>query len=131
MNKAMIKKVNELIKEYDDLEIEFSDRAIAFIEKEARKILSKDDGLDRFVMAMGSAFFTYKKDSEYDIHSSNFKEKWIGKCSNPGESKDGSGIIHEGFQEKFFEMVFDLNDKFNICGYPMQFTATGKVINNW
>jgi len=33
--------------------------------------------------------------------------------------------------DEFFEMLWDLNDKFNVLGYPMRFTTEGKIITDW
>ena len=54
----------------------------------------------------------------------------------PGEDvwwgRADKGIIHdENFQKEFMEMVDDLNDLYRVLGYPMRFTATGKINHNW
>jgi hypothetical protein len=78
--------------------------ALNLIESEARKILTADPDLDEFIMAMGSCFFTHKE----------------------------KGIVYaEVFQADFMEMVEDLNETYKVMGYPMRFTATGKIINDW
>ena len=78
--------------------------AITLIEAEARKILFDDPALNEFVMAMGGCFFTTTTQilEEDDID-----------C------------------EEFFVLVNNLNEQFNIMGYPMRFTATGEVIRDW
>jgi hypothetical protein len=120
------KETIKLIENYHDTA---SDLAIKLIESEARQILERDDGLDEFVMAMGSCFFTYKEGGKYDLFSY--------PDDMPDEQFDAlpqasDGIIHDdNFQTEFMEMVDDLNDKFNICGHPMRFRKRGETVNNW
>lgn len=108
--------------------------AINLIESEARKILTADPDLDKFVMAMGSCFFTYKDGGKYDmlrdgltdeiVENLDPEDDWFGRAEK--------GIIQdENFQAEFLEMVDELNDVFKVMGYPMKFTATGKIINDW
>ena len=77
---------------------------ISVIEDEARKILKNKQELYEFFMAMGSCFFTNRDGSI------NYTTK-----------KDVKVNI-------FFEMVHDLDNQFNIMGYPMKFTAEGPVV---
>ena len=96
-----LETINELYSEASGL-------AITLVEKEARKILFDDPALNEFVMAMGSCFFT---------------------TTTPGRSE----ILEEDDMdcEEFFVLVSNLNEQFNILGYPMRFTATGDVIRDW
>ena len=88
-----------------------SDMAIVVIESEAKAILNKRPELDEFIMAMGSFFFTTKK----AINSS------------PNKIIDEEDLN----EPEFYKMVWELNEKFNCCGYPTRFTATGEKINDW
>ena len=111
MKTGMNKK--ETLKEIEALYDKSFKLAIDLIESEARRILKKHN-LNEFIMCMGSAYFTIK------------------------DPKNGNGvyygIIDNGrfkFLKEFETMIDKLNDTYKICGYPMRFTATGEVINNW
>jgi hypothetical protein len=80
--------------------------AIELIEFEARQILKKHSNLNEFIMCMGSSFFTDKNNDPIG----NWELKYL---------------------KPFNDMVDELNEKFNILGHPMRFTANGKVKNNW
>jgi len=83
-------------------------------------------------MAMGTCFFTPKKGSRYDMDSYD-DDGWDEWC----ESDDYVGALRgtidvdAEFTLDFMEMVNELNFKFNIKGYPMRFTATSNVVNDW
>lgn len=108
-----------------------SDLAIELIKDEARKILKADDGLDEFVMAMGSCFFTYKEGSKYDIFA--YTDEQVDQMYDDGHDWYGAycGILHDRFQPEFMDLIDDLNEKFNVCGYPVRFTANSKEVHNW
>ncbi len=108
-----------------------SDLAIELVKDEARKILRADDGLDEFVMAMGSCFFTYKDGSKYDIFA--YTDELIDQMDEDGHDWYGaySGILHDRFQPEFMDMIDDLDDKFKVCGYPVRFTANSKEVHDW
>lgn len=111
-----------------------SDMAIGLIETEARKILLADPDLDEFLMAMGSCFFTYKDGGKYDMLRDGLTDEMIDDFDPEDDwfGRAEKGIIHdENFQVEFMEMVDDLNDLYKVMGYPMRFTATGNIINNW
>jgi hypothetical protein len=78
--------------------------AISLIKSEARKILQDDSDLDEFIMAMGSCTFTTKK-----------------------------GVIVSPLNKynDFFEMVYDLDDKFKCMGYSVRFTANSEEKYTW
>ena len=91
------------LKQIESLMEQASNLAIKLIESEARKILKQHPNLDTFIMAMGSAFFN-----------------------------DNNGPVYElKYLNKFEEMVNDLNNDLNICGYPMMFTVDSEVQNDW
>lgn len=108
-----------------------SDLAIKLIKDEARKILKADDGLDEFVMAMGSCFFTYKDGGKYDIFA--YTDEQLDQMDEDGHDWYGAqnGILHDRFQPEFMDMIDDLNEKFNVCGYPVRFTANSKEVHDW
>jgi hypothetical protein len=108
-----------------------SDLAIQLVKDEARKILRADDALDEFVMAMGSCFFTYKRDSKYDIFA--YTDELIDQMDEDNHDWYGAydGILHDRFQPKFMDMIDDLDEKFKVCGYPVRFTANSKEVCDW
>ena len=108
-----------------------SDLAIQLVIDEARKILRADDDLDEFVMAMGSCFFTYKHGGKYDIFA--YTDELIDQMDEAGCDWYGAydGILHDRFQPEFMDLIDDLNEKFNVCGYPVRFTANSKEVHNW
>ena len=119
-----MKIINEMLDKASDL-------AIELIKDEARKILKADDSLDEFVMGMGSCFFTYKDGGKYDIFS--YTDEQYDQMDEDGHDWYGAknGILHDRFQPEFMEMVDDLNDKFNVCGYPVRFKANSKEVYTW
>lgn len=103
---------------YENMNAKYSEllrSAIDIIEIEARKLMIKHLILGEFVMAMGSAFFIHK-DSEMMIKDE------VNRIINLNKYK---------YLHKFEELIDNLNNQFNILGYPMRFTAYGEVINNW
>lgn len=84
--------------------------AVELVEGHARRILRTHANLDKFVMAMGTAFFTVKKangpDNTLDIDS-----------------------------KRYFKPIADILDEFDgslgITGTPMTFTADGPKITDW
>lgn len=125
IDKDLLQKVNR----YFDYA---SELAIILIEKTARKILSDDDkNLHEFVMANGTCFFTAKDNGKYDINSYDDLE-YDEYIENGGVIADSHGIMSPNtFQIEFFELVDDLNEKFNVCGVPMRFTAYGNIVKKW
>ena len=120
--KATMKTINKLFNRASDL-------AIEAIKNEAREILKADDGLHEFVMAMGSCFFTYKEGGKYDMFS--YTDEQIDQMDDDDDHDwygAQNGILHDRFQPEFMEMVDELNEKFNICGYPVRFTANSKEV---
>lgn len=119
-----MKKINDLFAASDDI-------GIKLIESEARKILAADPNLDEFVMAMGSCFFTIKKGGKYDITDMT-DEEWDVWVEADDYVHEYSGIVdQQDFQKEFFDMVGDLNERFNSMGCPMRFRANTNVITNW
>lgn len=112
-----------------------SNAAVDLVKKEARKILQADDGLFEFIMAMGSCFFTIKDGGKYDTsemsdeeyeaweESDDYLYSYKGMVENDRED--------EPFQPEFFDMVDNLNEKFNVCGYPVRFTADSREVHDW
>lgn len=98
-----LRKINE----FDNIATKM---AVDLIESEARKILSSHDDLYEFVMAMGSCFFV-------DIHKQNIS-------NNYNQLEDDDMV-------KFFDMVYSLNERWYIMGYPMRFTTDGPKRNEW
>jgi hypothetical protein len=83
-----------------------SNLAIKAIEHEARELLKNNSDLKEYVQAMGSGFFINNNHEIIDDEQMNELDE-------------------------FFEMLWDLNDKFNVLGYPMRFTTEGKIITDW
>ena len=119
------------IEQIDELFEKASNLAIKVIVDDAREILKADDGLDEFIMAMGSCFFTFKKGSKYDIFT--YTDEEAEQMEDDGHDWYGAdnSILHDRFQPEFMEMVDDLNEKFNVFGYPTRFTADGEENNDW
>jgi len=125
--KAAMKKINKL---FDNV----SNLAIEAIKNEARKILKADPDLYEFVMSMGGCFFTIKEGGKYDV-TEYTDEEWEKWC----EGNDYVNVsfdyiidnVQTNFQKEFFENVDDLNEKFNVMGYPVRFTATSKEVYVW
>ena len=109
-----------------------SDLAIKLIKNEAREILIDDPDLDEFIMAMGSCFFTLKEGGKYDSNSYT-DEEWEEYCESDEYVSSYYNNIgnDDNFQEKFFEMIDDLDEKFNVMGYPVRFTAKSKEVHDW
>lgn len=124
--KDTIRKIDELFAYADKL-------AIELIESEARKILSKDTDLHEFVMAMGSCFFTAKENGRYDFNTYNDDDELDAYIEDGGILADSGLIIHDTdhFEPEFFEMVEDLNERFNSKGTPMRFTANSQIVSEW
>jgi len=130
-----IKIINELYEDNEKLHeqslYETSLIAIKLIQHEARKILMEDDGLNEFIMAMGTCFFTYKEGSKYDMNSydDDLWEKW---AESDDYVRAYRGIIYDDdFHPEFFSMIEDFNYKFSVKGAPMRFTATSTVVTDW
>jgi hypothetical protein len=100
-----------MLKQIDKWFNDASDMAITVIESKARNILKQHSNLNEFVMCMGTFFFTSKKQINFSTNN----------------------IIDPVFKymEPFYEMVWELNERFNVTGCPMRFTVNGKVISNW
>jgi len=96
------KKNKEIEKQFNKLEKEIS----LFIELQARGVLKKHPYFDEFVMAMGSAGFTYK---------------------NP----DRQAKENHPACKQFFKFLNQWDDIFHITGETMRFTATGKKHVHW
>lgn len=125
MNKEdTLKRIDELWDKADTL-------AINLIEREARKILLLDPDLNEFIMAMGTCHFNFNDGSRYDYFS--YTEEQLDEMDAENYEWYGAldGILHDRFQPEFMDMVDDLNEKFGVLGYPMRFTARGKVVRNW
>lgn len=125
MNKKQaMKKIDDMFAAADDIGIEL-------IESEARKILAADPNLSEFIMAMGSCFFTIKEGGKYDITDMT-DEEWDAWTESEDYVHEYSGIVDQkNFQEEFFDMVAELNEKFNSMGCPMRFTATSNIVTDW
>jgi len=130
-----LRKIDELYDYVQKLEIKL-------IESEARKILAADPDLDEFVMCMGGAFFTYKANGKYNLFNYTDEELYkMEEDENPllnfiygngTENGNCGGIIHsDQFQKEFFDMIDDMDNRSNVKGYPMRFTANGPVNHNW
>jgi hypothetical protein len=126
----------------DELFEQASNLAIALIEIEARKILAADPDLHEYIMAMGSGFFTAKEGGKYDLHS--YTDEQADKLFDEDFPFADKGLIMDtdhtqgiGCQpgvfmfKEFFNMVDGLNERFNVCGCPMRFTATSEVVSHW
>lgn len=122
--KKAMKKIDELFVSADDI-------GIKLIEVEARKILAADPNLDEFIMAMGSCFFTIKEGGKYDINTMT-DEEWDDWTESEDYVHEYNGIVDDvHFQKEFFDMVADLNERFNSMGCPMRFTATSNIVTDW
>lgn len=121
---AEIKRINQLYERASRL-------AVKAIKDEARKILKADEGLDEFIMAMGSCFFTFKEGGKYDIFS--YTDEQIERMEEAGHDWYGAdnGILSDGFQPEFMEAVEDLNDMFKVLGYPVRFSADSEESHEW
>lgn len=108
-----------------------SDLAVQAVVNEAREILKADDGLHEFIMAMGACFFTIKKGGRYDTSDMTEDEYWDWLESDEYVREFDGMIDDDEFQKEFFEAVEDLNEKFNVKGYPTRFTAWSKEVNSW
>ena len=119
------------IEQIDELFEKASNLAIKVIVDDAREILKADDGLDEFIMAMGSCFFTFKKGSKYDIFT--YTDEEAEQMEDDGHDWYGADnwILHDRFQPEFMEMVEDMNEKFKVLGYPVRFTANSEENNDW
>jgi hypothetical protein len=123
--KAIMKKIDKL---YDQA----SDLAVEAVMNEAREILKADPNLHEFIMAMGRCFFTVKDGGKYDINS--YTDEEYDEWSDSDDFVYSyNGIIDDdhGFQKEFFDNVFELNDRFQVMGYPVRFTATSKPVHSW
>ncbi len=115
MNKKhALQKIDEYFDQADTI-------ALDLIVSEARAIMVADPDLDEFIMGMGTCnFSTTNREKGY----------WFSNESTHGivdeDDDDGSGTI-----DKFFEMVEELNGRFQSKGCPMRFTATGNIVRNW
>lgn len=121
------------LKHIEMLQEEASNMAVKIVIDEARKILNDDDGLFEFIMAMGACFFTIKEGGKYDVMhlSDDDYEVW---CESDDYLNIHGNIIDEqstDFQKEFFDMVDDLNTDFNVCGYPVRFTAKSEEVHDW
>jgi hypothetical protein len=130
-----IKEIEKGYEEVQDLiekEIEkLSENALQFVLNRARIILQNDPNLHEFVMAMGSCFFTAKDDGKYDPNAYT-DEEWEEWCYSDDFVNNYKGIIDdENFHSDFFELVDGFDDKFNIKGYPVRFTANSKEVHDW
>lgn len=122
------------MKTIDKLFDRASDLAIELIKNEAKEILKDDPDLDEFIMAMGSCFFTIKEGGKYDLLTFANDKEWEEWCESDDYVSVYNGIIDNAvtdFQKEFFENVDDLDEKFNIMGYPVRFTATSKEVYDW
>ena len=119
------------MEEIEELYAKASNKAIRAIVDGAREILKADDALDEFIMAMGTCCFTFKEGGKYDmfIHTDEVLEQ----MEDDGHDWYGAydGILHDRFQPEFMAMVDDLNEKFNILGYPVRFTADSEENHKW
>ena len=82
-------------------------------------------------MAMGSCFFTTKVGGKYDWISMSEEQadEWF---ESPDYVREFNGMINdENFQQEFFSMVEDLDDKFKVKGYPVRFKANSKLVHDW
>jgi len=125
-------RLKALQKEYDDALNDASDKAVDLVKDEARKILIADPDLEEFVMAMGSCFFTAKKDGKYNALS--YTDEEFDELSDAGfEFACSYGLIDDNLDmyKSFFDMVDELNSDFNVCGYPVRFKADTKEVHNW
>ena len=110
-----------------------SDLAVEAVKYGAREILKNDPNLHEFIMAMGSCFFTIKDGGKYDILQMT-DEEYEAWCDSDEYVYSYNGIIdndRNDFQKEFFDNVDELNEKFNVCGYPVRFTATSKEVHDW
>jgi hypothetical protein len=88
---------------------------VDLIESEARKLMYNKGWYDvEFFMAMGSCFFIDKD------------KTMISNCYGELNGKQGMEDVIE-----FFDMVYLLNEKWNIMGFPMRFTVNGEKRTNW
>ncbi len=111
---------------------EASDLAVDVVEAEARKILAADPDLHEYVMAMGSGFFTGKDGGKYDMNA--YPEDVAEQmCEDNFPFRDSGAIMDDDLEqfEEFFKIVLDLNDRFNVCGCPMRFTANSEIVRDW
>lgn len=85
-----------------------TDKALAHVEKLARRILRRNKRLDYFLMAMGDAFFTVK-----------------------GKEDDNLGLDERKAFKELHEFIEEFDDFLGLTGTPMMFTATGPVVTDW
>ncbi len=123
-----------IMAEIDKLFDRASDLAVQAVVNEAREILKADDGLHEFIMAMGGCFFTIKDGGKYDALNTMDDDEYDDWCESDEYVNVHHGIIDNvatDFQQEFFDNVDDLNEKFNVMGYPTRFTATSKEVHEW
>ena len=93
--------------------------AINEVERLARKILTQNKNLISFRMAMGTYFFVDKKDNI---------------ISTTEEDYVGGRYVQKDARPSFKELndfIVEWDDTLHMTGYPMTFTAKGKIITNW
>ena len=120
--------------EFDKVEAVFeavSDKAVKIVVNAARQILQNDPGLDEFIMAMGACFFTIKEGGKYDT-SEMTDEEYDDWCESDEYVREYKGMIDDDkFQERFFEIVDELDDKYKVKGYPTRFQAHSQEVHEW
>jgi hypothetical protein len=127
-----VKQTKDTLNTIEKLFDKASNLAIEVIESEARRILKSDPDLHEYIMAMGSGFFTAKEGGKYDLNS--YTDAQADKIFDENLPLADKGLIMDQelpmFKE-FFNMVDDLNERFNVCGCPMRFTANSEVVRDW
>lgn len=130
-NRPTREYIKEAIEKIDSLFEDAADRAIYLIKKEARRILQEDDGLDEFIMAMGSAFFTMKKGGKYDYIDKTDEEYKIWYESDEYVRFYNGILDDENYEKEFFDVIEELDEKFHVRGYPVRFKANTQEVRDW
>jgi hypothetical protein len=88
--------------------------AIIEVEKLARKAMLKHKDLTEFIMGMGSWSFSKK-----GLNGANYLTHQV---------TDDSEYAHV---KPLMDFIDEWDDVLKITGYPMRFTAKGKIITDW
>jgi len=99
---------------------EAEDKAAAYVEFLARKILAENPELQEFVMAMGTYFFIDRAGETVDT-----EEQYMGPDYRY-YIQDSDTVFAE-----LNEFISEWDQHLKITGDAMRFTATGPVITNW
>jgi len=108
MRAYMSKQINRLMRKVESIETKAGELALKEVVRMARQIMRSHPEIKEFVMGMGGWHFSYGDPSF--------------RCPNENYMK---------FSKRLAKFIEKWDDRFQLTGCPMRFTADGEIRHDW